>query len=373
MIDLTAALTWMPDWLRTVLIFLAAIGVGWTVHSFLFRLLRRLVAGQDLFWRSLVSRSSGPSRLVILIVCFAFAARVSPLTDEGTDIVSRIFAVAIIGLIAWLAHSALHIFTTVYLRRFKLDAEDNLLARKHTTQIRILQRVANVVIIVTAVAAMLMTFESVRTYGVSLLASAGAAGLIAGLALQPVLKNLFAGIQIAITQPMRIDDVVIVEGEWGTIEEITSTYVVVKVWDQRRLVIPLSYFIEQPFQNWTRESSDLIGVVYIYLDHTAPLDEIRQKAHEIVEASPLWNKDVFNQQVTDFTATNMQVRIIASAPNAGDAWALRCEIREKLITWLQEAHPSALPRTRTEIDKLPDPGPDSGLESMTGHRSEEPG
>ncbi|MCO6187791.1 mechanosensitive ion channel family protein [Rhizobium sp. L1K21] len=182
------------------------------------------------------------------------------------------------------------------------------------------------------------------------MASAGAAGLVAGLALQPVLKNLFAGVQLAITQPIRIDDALLVEGEWGRVEEITSTYVVIKIWDWRRLILPLSYFIENPFQNWTRETASLIGSVYIYTDFTVPVQVVREKAEDIAAASPLWDRDVINVAVTDFRERVMEIRVLVSARNSGDAFTLRCDIREHLIHFLQENYPQALPRTRAELD-----------------------
>jgi small-conductance mechanosensitive channel len=197
---------------------------------------------------------------------------------------------------------------------------------------------------------------------VSLLASAGAAGSVVGLALQPLLKNLVAGIQLAITQPIRIDDAVIVEGEWGNIEEITATYVVVRLWDWRRMVVPLSYFIEHVFQNWTRDDASLIGTVTFYADYTAPVAAMRAKLEEIVKASPLWDKRVVNMAVTDFREQTMEVRMLVSAGNAGRVFDLRCDVREKIIAWLQHEHPHALPRRRAEIDPggepagLPAPG-----------------
>ncbi|MFC4670023.1 mechanosensitive ion channel family protein [Seohaeicola nanhaiensis] len=257
-------------------------------------------------------------------------------------------------LIGWVVHTALHIWLTVYLRRFKLDAEDNLLARKHVTQSRILARVAGVLIVMITAAAVLMTFESVRQIGVSLLAAGGAAGVVVGLALQPVLKNLFAGIQLAVTQPIRIHDALIVEGEWGQVEEITATYVVVKIWDWRRLIVPLGYFIEQPFQNWTRDTASLIGTVMLYLDHRADVDRLRREGRRIVEATPLWDRDVYAVQVTDFRERVMEVRILASARNAPRTFDLRCEIREKLIAFIQAEMPEALPRTREELTLDPD-------------------
>ena len=194
-----------------------------------------------------------------------------------------------------------------------------------------------------------MTFEPVRQYGVSLFASAGVAGIVAGLAARPVLSNLFAGVQLAMTQPIRIDDAVIVENEWGTIEEITATYVVVRLWDLRRMIVPLSYFIEKPFQNWTREGSALIGSALIYVDYRAPVGVIRDKLGEIVKASKNWDGNVVNLQVTDAKEQTMELRCLMSARSAGQTFDLRCEVREKLIDFLQKNHPEALPRQRSEV------------------------
>jgi len=199
------------------------------------------------------------------------------------------------------------------------------------------------------------------TLPVSLLASAGAAGLVVGLALQPVLKNLIAGIQLAVTQPIRIDDALLVEGEWGQVEEITATYVVVRIWGWRRLIVPLSHFIDTPFQNWTSESASLIGTVMLYLDYTAQVAAIRCKVEEIAQASPFWDGQIGNVAVTDFRASEMELRVLVSARNAARTFDLRCEVRERLIEWLQTEHPSALPRTRAEIETVNRPArPRSG-------------
>jgi small-conductance mechanosensitive channel len=264
----------------------------------------------------------------------------------------HLLLVAFIALLGWLSGITLGIWSTLYLRHYQLDVDDNLLARKHTTQMRILQRVAMTLILVITVAAALMTFDQVRQYGVSLLASAGAAGIVVGLALQPLLKNLVAGIQLAITQPIRIDDAVIVENEYGNIEEITATYVVVRLWDWRRMIVPLSYFIEHPFQNWTRENSSLIGTVMLYADYAAPVEAMRARLEEIVRASPLWDQKVVNLAVTDFKDDAMEIRMLMSAGTAGKAFDLRCEVREKMIGWLRREYPGALPRRRAEVGAL---------------------
>jgi small-conductance mechanosensitive channel len=252
-------------------------------------------------------------------------------------------------LIGWTAITALRIGGDLYLRRFSMDTEDNLLARKHITQVRVLVRTADVLVVLFTVGAALMTFEPVRQYGVSLFASAGVAGLVAGLAARPLLSNLFAGVQLAITQPIRIDDSVVVENEWGWIEEITSTYVVIRCWDLRRLIVPLSYFIEKPFQNWTRESASILGNALLYVDYSAPVAIIRDKLHEIVKRSKNWDGKVVALQVTDAREHTMELRCLMSSPNAGQAFDLRCEVREQLIGFLQREHPGALPRERRDV------------------------
>jgi len=274
------------------------------------------------------------------------AIPVAPLPPETAALLARLMAVAVIGLIGWAAMIALHIAADLYLRRFRLDIDDNLLARKHNTQVRVLARTIDVLLIMLTLSAALMTFPAVRQYGVSLFASAGVAGIVAGLAARPVLSNLMAGVQLAMTQPIRLYDAVIVENEYGTIEEITSTYVVVKLWDLRRMIVPLTYFIEKPFQNWTRESSSLIGNVMLYLDYSAPVDIIREKFSAILKESKRWDGQVCAAQVTDFKEGTMELRLLMSARSSGQTFDLRCEVREKLIDFLQREHPEALPHSR---------------------------
>jgi small-conductance mechanosensitive channel len=191
-----------------------------------------------------------------------------------------------------------------------------------------------------------MLFQEVRHVGSSLLASAGIVGIIAGVAGQKSLANLFAGFQIALAQPMRQDDVVIVEGEWGRVEEITLTYVIVHIWDDRRLVLPLSYFIDKPFQNWTRTSAKLLGSIFVWVDYTFPVDEGRNALKQIIESSPLWDRRFWNLQVSDAGERTMQLRVIATAADSSKSWDLRCEVREKFIAYIQKNHPQSLPRLR---------------------------
>lgn len=343
---------WMriPDWAVSLVLLVFAIAAAVLLHRLAFRSATLLVQNRDLFWRSIVSRTRRPLRLAFVTAAIALVTRVATLSPDQAAVIGHVLVLCSIVLVAWMAHTALHVWTVVYLRRFKLDSSDNLLARKHVTQTQILERVARILIVALTLSACLMTFDGVRQYGISLLASAGAAGLIAGLALQPVLKNVFAGIQLAITQPIRIDDALFIEGEWGNVEEITSTYVVIRVWDLRRLVIPLGYFMERPFQNWTREEATLIGTVFLHLDYRAPVDAIRARARAIVEASDLWDRKVFSVQVTELRQETMEIRILASAGDSPRTFDLRCHVREALMSWLQAEHPGVLPRRRVEVD-----------------------
>lgn len=342
-------LGWLPDPIVAVMMIVIAIAVALAVHGVGRRLVRRLLVGRYPNLLAIITRMRGLTRLALLIVAVFVALPVAPLEPGLKYFIARMLLMAIIALIGWAAITALHVSADIYLRRYRLDVEDNLLARKHNTQVRVLLRSIDVLIVLFTLGAALMTFQTVRQYGVSLFASAGVAGIVAGLAARPVLSNLMAGVQLAMTQPIRLEDAVIVENEYGNIEEITSTYVVVRLWDLRRMIVPLTYFIEKPFQNWTRESSTLLGAVLIYVDYRAPVDVIRSKAEEIVRASKLWDGRVFNVAVTDFKSETMEMRILATAGDSGKAFDLRCEIREKLIDFLQREHPEALPRQRTEL------------------------
>jgi small-conductance mechanosensitive channel len=227
-----------------------------------------------------------------------------------------------------------------------VDVEDNLNARRIHTQTRMLARTAMFIVLLTGLALMLMTFPGARQFGASLLASAGVAGLVIGMAARPVFSNLIAGLQLALAQPIRLDDVLIVQGEWGRVEEITGTYVVLKIWDERRLIIPLQWFIENPFENWTRTGSEILGTVFLFVDYTAAVEAIRAEARRIVEAAPEWDKRVFSVQVTDATDRSMQVRVLVSARDAGKCFDLRCKVRERLIAFLAREYPEALPKIR---------------------------
>lgn len=337
----------IPDWVIALTVIALAVGVVLALHRIGYALLLRMLRHSGFTTPVvIVSRTKGPTRLAIVILTMALVLPATPIDADVGALLARVMRIAFIALLCWIAVVAVDISTGIYLRRFNLDAEDNLVARKHTTQVRILRRAFEVVIVVIGVAAALMTFDQVREIGISLFASAGVAGLAIGLAARPLLSSLIAGIQIAVTQPIRIDDVLIVEGEYGTVEEITSTYVVIKLWDWRRMILPLSYFIEKPFQNWTRETSSIIGSVMIEVDYSAPVEAIRRQLTEIVEASARWDRRVVNLQVVEARESTMQLRALVSARTAPLAWDLRCEVREKLIAFLQTDYPDALPHLR---------------------------
>jgi small-conductance mechanosensitive channel len=348
-------LDWLPDPAVALLIVAVAAGIALVLHKWLRRLVRGLLEGRSPNLLAIFSRIRGLTRWALLIVAMIVVLPVLPIDRAIIGLLARLLAMAVIGLTGWAAIVALHIGADVYLRRFRLDTADNLLARKHNTQVRVLLRTIDVLIVLITAGAALMTFEAVRQYGVSLFASAGVAGIVAGLAARPVLSNLFAGVQLAMTQPIRLDDAVVVEGEWGVIEEITATYVVVRIWDLRRLIVPLSYFIEKPFQNWTRESAALIGVVLFYLDYRAPVGIIRDKLGEICKQSKNWNGQTLALQVTDCKESVVELRALMSANSAGQAFTLRCEVREQMIDFLQREHPEALPRQRSEVVVAGDP------------------
>lgn len=339
-------LAWLPNPVAATLILVFAGALAYSAHKWVRKLLRHTLAERYPYVFSVLTQMRGVTRFALLILAMMIALPVAPFDPDTTSWLARLLLVAVIGLIGWAAITALTIAADLYLRQFRLDVDDNLLARKHVTQVRVLLRAGDVMVMIVTIGAALMTFEPVRQYGVSLFASAGVAGIVAGLAARPVLSNLFAGVQLAMTQPIRIDDAVIVENEWGTIEEITSTYVVVRIWDLRRLIVPLSYFIEKPFQNWTREGSALIGTAMIYVDYHAPVGLIRDKLAEIVKNSEHWDQRVVKLQVTDIKEQVIELRCMMSARTAGHAFELRCEVREKLVDFLQKYHPEALPHSR---------------------------
>jgi small-conductance mechanosensitive channel len=257
----------------------------------------------------------------------------------------------LIAALTWLAARVIDAAGEAIIRLNPVDIRDNLHARRIQTQTRVLTRTLMLFVILIGGASALMTLPGMRQIGTTLLASAGLAGLVVGMAARPVFGNLIAGLQIALSQPLRLDDVVIIEGEWGRIEEIGTTYVVVKIWDDRRLIVPLQWIIEHPFQNWTRRTSDLLGTVFIWVDYRVPLQPLRDELKRVCEAAPEWDGRVALIQVVETSERAIQLRALVSAGDAPKAWDLRCRVREALIDFLQRECPDALPRLRAEVDR----------------------
>ncbi|HWA91425.1 MAG TPA: mechanosensitive ion channel domain-containing protein [Rhizomicrobium sp.] len=339
---------WAPAWLIAAGVLAGVLILAFAMQDILMRVAARHVARAGVFLQMIFRRTRGVVRFGLVLLAVSALTPLLPLPATTISGMQSCLVAAFVVLIGWIALVAAHVATDSYLGRLKLDVSDNLLARKAATQVRVLRRALDTVILLLTAGFALMTFESVRQFGISIFASAGAAGIVLGLAATPVLSNLIAGVQIAITQPIRLEDAVVVEGEWGWVEELTATYVVVRLWDRRRLILPLSYFLQKPFQNWTRTSASVIGTVMLHLDHTAPIARIRAKLEEIVRGSKLWDKDVVNLQVTDTTERTIEVRALVSAANSPSAWDLRCEVREKLLAFIQAELPFALPRRRNE-------------------------
>jgi small-conductance mechanosensitive channel len=337
----------VPDWLIGLGLIVLAILCALIVHGVGSALTRRIIASRRSLAVLILEATSGPTRLALCLAAVAFVVPWAPLGGELRSDLAHLFVVATIALIGWVLIRVTDLTATQYVLRFHDEIAENLIARKHITQVRVFKRVIDTLVIVIAIGTALMTFDSVRQYGVSLFASAGAAGIVVGLAARPLLSNLIAGVQIAITQPIRIEDAVIVENEWGWIEDIETTYVVIRLWDWRRMVVPLSYFIERPFQNWTRDAASLIGSIILHVDYAADVPRIRNYLEQAVRESKLWDKAVVNLQVIETGAKTMQLRALVSARNAPQSWDLRCEIREKLIAFLRNEMPEALPRDRS--------------------------
>jgi small-conductance mechanosensitive channel len=291
-----------------------------------------------------------PTRWIVVLMTLAAAIQplsFSPKIEAIWSIASKMLFILLTG---WLIFSLMRVMRVLLERRSDITVEDNLKARRQHTRIRILYRVAQFIIGFLILSLMLIAIPGVRTVGVTLMASAGLAGLAVGAAAQPALKNLIAGIQMAFSEPIRLDDVVIVEGEWGRIEDIKLTYVVVRIWDDRRMIVPVSYFLEKPFQNWTTRTSDLLGTVFLYVDPSADVDRIRAKFIETVKANNRWDGRVAILQVTDHRADALELRGLLSARNAGIAFDLRCEVREAMMSFLRVDMPEALVRSRQRLE-----------------------
>lgn len=334
--------------------------LGGLLYAGMLWLLRVLTRGTD--WTlplrgALLRRIQGPLRLLVPLLCVYAtlpAVHGALSTSAQTLLTEGLYVVFVIAL-TWTLLALLRVGEEAIGQYYTTDTPDNLKARKIVTQVRILRRIVATVVVILALGVLLMQYEPFRELGTGILASAGIIGIVVGIAAQSTLGNVVAGVQIALTQPIRVDDVVIVEGDFGWVEEITLTYVVVRVWDRRRVVLPITHFVEKPFQNWTRTSADLIGSVFLYLDYRAPVEALREELQRIVEASAHWDGDVVGLQMTDASERTVTLRVIASARDAPTLWNLRCEIRENLVAYLRNHHPEALPTIRAQLQATDGP------------------
>jgi small-conductance mechanosensitive channel len=321
------------------------------------RLLRPVVlrlTGFSTLLGTMVRKCDRPLQFALPLIALQIIWQGVPDDVPGLSAVEHTSSVLAIAAVTWLVAAALQGLADGMIALHPADLADNLHARRVQTQTRVLARIGIGAVLIAGVAFILMTFPRVRQLGASLLASAGVAGLIVGLAARSVVGNLLAGLQIALAQPLRIDDVLIVEGEWGRVEEITATYVVLRIWDQRRMVVPLQWFIEHPFQNWTRRGSELLGTVFLWVDYTVPMQAVRAEARRLCEASSNWDRGVCVVQVTDSSERAMQLRILVSSIDSGRNFDLRCEVREGLVDFIRRQHPEALPRMRADVGTRPE-------------------
>jgi small-conductance mechanosensitive channel len=296
--------------------------------------------------RTILKRVDAPARMLLPLLAVSVVLDHAPLDAAWLGDIAHLVALVLIAVFTWFALRVVAGVQAAIASHNLIDVEDNLQARRILTQTRVLSRIVMGLIALVGAAAMLMTFPGARQIGTSLLASAGLVGLVAGIAARPVLGNLLAGVQIALSQPIRLDDVLVVEGEWGRVEEITGTYVVVRLWDERRLVVPLEYFISKPFQNWTRTSSRIIGTVFIWVDYALPIEPLRAELVRLCEGAKEWDRRVCVLQVTDTNERAMQLRALVSSNGSAQNFDLRCIVREGLIAFVARKHPDALPVMR---------------------------
>jgi len=324
----------------------------WLIVKGVMLLVRRLGRYR---WREWIAAGldavDGPLLLGIPAAAVLASVPATRFQQTAVEAISQAATVAVIISVGWLTIAVTLVARRVVERRYRMEVEDNRKARAVNTKFRVLTRVLVLLVMVVTTGAVLITFPAIRTIGVGLLASAGVAGLVIGLAARPFVETALASIQVALTGPINLDDVLIVEGEWGRVEEICATYVVVHIWDDRRLVVPLTYFLNHPFQNWTRKTADITGVVAITVDYRTPVDGVRAALRPVIESHPKWDRRFWNVQVTDADAHGMTLRVLCTAADASGAWDLRCDVREALIAWLNGNHPDCLPRVRAEFEK----------------------
>jgi small-conductance mechanosensitive channel len=345
-----ALITNWEGWIFSLAILAGAVILSLIGHYLLFYALERAARHtRTILDNSLAVHCRGPLRLLIPLLVVSFLSPLLTIPPTALAVLKHLLSLGTIASVAWLVIRTTNVLDDFILSRYDMEDKDNLQARRIYTQLQVFKRIVTAVVGIFALAVMLMTFDKVRQLGAGILASAGIVGIIVGFAAQRTIGMILAGLHIAIAQPIRVDDVVVIENEWGRIEEITFTYVVVRVWDLRRLVVPITYFIEKPFQNWTRKTADILGTVLIYVDYTMPVQPIRDELHRILNKSELWDGTAWGLQVTNATEHTVELRALMSAPDAASAWNLRCKVREELIAFIQNNYPEGLPKVRAEI------------------------
>lgn len=346
--------------------FVISLFAGFIMYRILIGSLQHQARRQESVWAEATVRHLRSSlRWFVPLLLAALTLSLHGWADSVQVVLAKILEISLYLLGARMLIQGTEIVGDVMRKQYDISQDDNLRDRKILTQLQFIKRLVTVLVVLLTGAFILLQFESVREVGTGLLTSAGVAGIIIGIAAQKSIANLLAGFQIAFTQPMRLDDAVIVEGEWGRVEEITLTYVVVRIWDKRRLVLPLHYFIEQPFQNWTRTSADLVGVVMLYVDYNLPVDAIRPKLHALLDAHPLWDRQVEKVQVTDLTSDTVEIRLLVGARSAPQAFDLRCDVREAMIDFIRTEYPDSLPRTRVEMQPIAGHGPSTPTQATS--------
>ncbi|MVT11294.1 mechanosensitive ion channel family protein [Chitinophaga tropicalis] len=341
----------LPPFLWNILLGCAALLAGLIIKYLLAVFLKftaRKVTDYSLV-RSIVFRLGKPINYFLPLLLFNMALPLMELPSRSLNFLSRVTEIGLIITFGFTLTGLVKVFEDYMYHQYDLKKEDNLRERKLRTQLQFVRKLAVSTIMVLTLCAVLLSFDNLRKIGAGLLTGVGVGGIIVGFAAQRSLGNFLAGMQIAFTQPIRIDDVLVVEGEWGRVEEITLTYVVLGIWDQRKLILPINYFIEKPFQNWTRTGSAILGTAFIYLDYTAPFDALRLEFDRLLKDQPLWDGRVKVMQVTDIKERVIEVRFLVSANSSGKAFDLRCYIRERMISFIQQNHPYCLPKTQVEI------------------------
>ncbi|PWU43314.1 mechanosensitive ion channel protein MscS [Micromonospora globispora] len=341
----------MQSYLGTVAAALGAAAIALLLVEVVHRVIRRL-GRRSLLMTELTDHAHRPFQVAGTILAVQFGVRFSTGYAVGTawrQVVLHVLVLAVIASAAWLVASLFVVIEDTALARFRVDVPNNRHARRVRTQVVLLRRLTIAVIVILTVGVMLMTFPAVRGIGAGVLTSAGVVGVVAALAAQSLLGNVFAGLQLAFSDAVRLDDVVVVEGEWGRIEELTLSYVVVQIWDDRRLILPTSYFTSTPFENWTRTEAAVLGTAEFDVDWAIPVQAMREELRRLVESSDLWDGRVCVLQVTDATGGMIRVRALVSAADAGSLWDLRCLVREQLVAWVRDQRPTALPRIRAEV------------------------